>query len=124
MHGSGAGIGGRATCPQSCPGFQVVDGIDDPPAKFAEHRAGAIAAMLFERACGKAEMDGGIGCFQVARRSCGDDMIQWVSPDMCRKEQRTGGQDRGEAWTKEWTMSGEGKSVPILCPINEQSVAA
>src|SRR3546814_8907859 len=63
------GIGGRPAGAARGPDIEIVDRINDPAAEPAINRAGAVAAMLLERAWRETEMGRGIRCSQVARRN-------------------------------------------------------
>jgi hypothetical protein len=56
-----AGVAGRAAQAEFGPGIKVSNCIDDAPAQFAIDWAGAVAAMLFQRAGGQADMDSSVG---------------------------------------------------------------
>src|SRR3546814_12902675 len=63
------GIGGRPAGAARGPDIEIVDRINDPAAEPAINRAGAVAAMLLERAWRETEMGRGIRCSHVARRN-------------------------------------------------------
>ena len=71
-HLADARIGGRRLGAAFDPGLQVFEPIDDAAAELGIARAGAIDAVLFERAAGEAKEAGGLGRAQIAWRELGD----------------------------------------------------
>ena len=65
-------IGGRRLGAEFDPGLQVFEPIDDAAAELGIARAGAVGAVLFERAAREAEEARGFWRAQVARRELGD----------------------------------------------------
>ena len=72
QHCADAGIGGRCLGAEFDPGLQVVEPVDDAAAELRIARAGAVDAVLLERAAGEADEARGLGRAQVARRQAGE----------------------------------------------------
>ena len=71
-HLADAGVGGRRLGAAFDPGLQIFEAIDDAAAELGIARAGAIGAVLFERAAGEAKKPRGLRRAQVARRELRD----------------------------------------------------
>ena len=67
-----AGVGGRRLGAELDPGLEVLDAIDDATAELRIARAGAVDAVLLQRANGQADEAGGLGRAQIARRQAGE----------------------------------------------------
>jgi hypothetical protein len=62
-----AGVRGRTSPTDLSPGVQILDRINDPSAKLAVHRTGAVAAMLLQRSCRKPQTQSRVGGFEISR---------------------------------------------------------
>ncbi len=62
-----AGVRGRTSPTDICPGVQILDRINDPSAKLAVYRTGAVAAMLLQRSCRKPQTQSRVGGFEISR---------------------------------------------------------
>lgn len=73
-------IGGGGFDAAIRPGLQVADGVDDASTDLPIERAGAVAPVLLERAAGQAQMAGGFGRAEIARRHWGLGVVHGGNP--------------------------------------------
>lgn len=111
MNDTLARIARRTARAQRRPGVEVVDRIDDPAAELSKDRAGTEAAMLLQRAGGEAEMDGGVGSLEEARRNRRDGMLHDRSPARRRSRDRGAG-DAGAIVEKVRRLAGAAECAP------------